>query len=195
MKFLELPENIRQKVIEINRYEWVDHDWWNYGADDSISDALKGIGFTYFKVTGFDLDRGWNATFEFRYEWNPEKPIDLMKIWTVEQDGVRVPQPELEEIHKLLNQAGVMMACRDERFVIHGRDGEYDGAYDAYYSEEEDADFCDSIVDLVDRALKECETFCLKVLEAVFEYLTSDGYIAECLINMDCDYDEDGEEI
>ena len=166
-QFDELSEEVKEKVLDDNRYVAVDYfDWYC----DVYSDAEE-IGF---KIEEFDLYRKYikvrlNTSVLSSVEW-------AMNYFGKDTKGYKIAKSYYDEIMKLADSDEV------KEYLEENPD---DDAYDAIYNLSLDDLFYDDYV-------YDMRKVFLKMLEDEFNYLTSDEFIIDMFEANDYEFFETG---
>ena len=164
-QFEELSTEAKEKAIEKNRTTNVDHDWWDYTYE-----SMKEAGV---KINSFDIyHRNINITIEDSHE-------TALRI--IENFG------EAMEVVTLSKQ---FIKDRDALVKRLGEGNDKDG----YSVKEENFDeFDDETEPMEEEYRRDLSNEIHTWLSEEYDYLQSDEAIAECLINNDYEFTEQGE--
>ena len=186
-EFEELSEEVQDKVIERHRYMEVEYDDW-YGCNlEYWRDKLNEIGFEDAKIyfSGF-ASQGDGAVFE--------ADIDLDKVCShlLYCDATTYKEARDLRAVALYSHYGLMRGCPD--VVRCGASNFYSHENTATVSWLPDYNFVEDVMELIEdlrRAL--CQEIYTS-LEREYEYLTSDEYVKERLIEGDYEFTREGED-
>ena len=171
-KFEELSTEVQTKVVDKNRYMYVEScDWWNYTCEDFMYTLLHEYGFNVdensvsFSLYGAEKGAGFTGTFDII-----EYAIKIAKHFDTEN---HISDDVLDEIRKygevrVAKYSWTSQATRDwntyVELLIDGNPMEEDEKYD------------DFITALEEWRIEQCDSLYENAQDA-YEYYTCDNYI------------------
>jgi len=202
MKYEELPQSRKDKLIEEHRHNEVECDWWECAFEDFVrlcemigvsvairSRATSGMKFRYYDIS-FDLGRGSKVAFVSSYRHEPKGYA-----------AVKENYPEfLSELDDML----VLQATRrlngleyiSGRSTMSGQENQMSEIAEDYFDFYDPASVAQfrHAEKVFDEFIGSLGQWLYKNLEAEYEYMTSDECIEERLIENDKDYEDEDEE-
>lgn len=187
VKFEELTEDQKSKVIDDNRNINVDYDWQDYCIDD-----CKEIG----NILGFEMkdiffrgfySQGDGACFTGKFSYSKGFLHKIKKDYSFEPELINIAS----DLHELYRKSfyTVNGNITHRGHYSHERSMSLD--FDTYYTDTKGLVDEDEWLDII------ADFACLiyKRLESEYDYLTSDEQIMESLIANEVEFelDEDGE--
>jgi hypothetical protein len=189
MKYLDLPEDVKEQLREKHRYVHVDHDWWEYTYDWAKEEAEKfGLDIEDIYFSGFS-SQGDGASFAGELGFKECDVTDL-------NEGAKALYDVLAGVYGLIK---IVAEDSELRVHIEQRGNYYHEntmGFD-YYTRYDNTDEVDTILatkeEEIEEALRDYARWIYRTLEKDYDYLTSDEAIDEYLDDY-TDYNEEGEE-
>lgn len=188
MKYLDLPEDVKEQLRDKHRYVNVDVDWWEYTYDWAREEAAKfGLDIDKIYFSGFS-SQGDGASFtgslyfkECNEDTLPEDVRDVYRAIHEQYALMKVVDPEVEFSVKI-TQHGNYSHENTMHFEFYVEEIEGYERYERYEPDEE----------TIEEALRDYARWIYRTLEKDYDYLISDEAIDEWL--SDSEYNEEGEE-
>ena len=204
----ELPENVREQVVEKYRWINVDYDWWDFILDGFISHMEEEYGSLLDKKDiEFDLNRGGYV--KYRGDFGIDIGACMDKVETLREIYKRIEEAAIidPETAREIKEAVDNMEIKYEH-DYGGVSVEYDDAYDeedgyfnpfgelaAILDDESCRSLPSQLEDELDALIEEEFKKLLYDLKDEFEYLISDEAVIETLDANGYLFTEDGERI
>ena len=189
MKYEELSdkakENARMGMSDIN----TDHDWWEY-TYEYVGEVAKSLGFEWFEVTGFDLERGSYVQYDGQFYFNKMKLDELSDKQKDELKWFIEPILAQNALCAIHSQGSYLWA----QVTPTGR-----VSLNVNW-EVANTDTPDELEELLDgeaieTAFSEFADWIQARLQEDYDYLTSDEVIEESIVDNEYDFDEEGKPI
>lgn len=184
MKYLDLPEDVKEQLRDKHRYVHVDHDWWEGVYDWAKEEAEKfGLDIADIYFSGFS-SQGDGASFrgslyfkECKEDTLPEDVRDVYRAIHEQYALMKVADPEGEFSVKITQPGNY-----SHENTMHFE----------FYMEEIEEGRYEPDEETIEEALRDYARWIYRTLEKDYDYLISDEAIDEWL--SDSEYNEEGEE-
>lgn len=184
-KFKELPEKIQEKVLNKNRYIETENNWDDYILEEE-TENLKKYGFLDCKIhyTGF-CSQGDGACFDCS-----DFDIDLLI------NNSDLSQKEKNQLKKIKDYLNINIYKKSHLHHYYHKKTRY---IEIEFCNNSDKEYS-KIKKLIEKFEKDIEqtrlNLCYEIykkLENEYENIISDEYIADLLVNEECEFTENGE--
>ena len=187
-EYKELPEEIKEKIIENLRDINVDYDWWDFIIEDQQNQLKEyGISKADIQFTGFSL-QGDGLSFT--------GTVDLIEL--MDKTGLSKDYPRFYQLTKDEEiDASAYLTRIDHRYA-HSKTVRleveyYRYAYDDYADDEELVQQAEQIEEALNEwRLDKCQEF-YRQLEKSFEYLCTEEAVIETIEANEYQFTIDGE--
>lgn len=205
----ELPDEVRQRVVDEHQWINVDCDWWEPIIDDFVSHMEEAYGAYLEKgKIEFDLDRGEYIKYNgvFGMDINACKDGTVKEInSSIATAALLSDDPELtQQVKEVIGNMGITYEGPHGGVSINldSVDDDEKGGFQGPFEVLADILNDDSYTSLLDRLADELEALMkdefrelLRRLQSEFQYLTSDECVVETLDANDYLFTENGERI
>jgi hypothetical protein len=189
MKYEQLSDkakhNARRSMYDIN----VDHDWWD-GVYEYVGEAAKSLGFEWFEMEGFDLDRGSYVQYDGQFSTALMK---LDELSDKQRDGLKW------FIEPIIKQAALCAIHTQGSYLyaVITPTGRVSLNVDWEVCDVENPDELEELLDgeAIETAFSAFADWIQARLQEDYDYLTSDEAIEETIIANEYDFDEEGKQI
>lgn len=187
LKFKELSEDQKSKVIENNRDINVDYDWHTYCIDDckEIGNIL-GFEMKAIYFSGF-YSQGDGACFTGRFSYNKGFLKKIKEYAPLDKELIQIASDLNELYRKSFYTVNGSISHRGHHSHERSMSLDISNYYNDIKGHVQEDEWLDIIADFA--------KWIYKRLESEYDYLRSDESITDTLVNNEIDFeiDEDGE--
>lgn len=190
MKVCDLPEEVKETVLDRERGINVEHiEWW-----DDLLDEFKEIG----KLLGIDIKnvyfelhcQGAGACFVGEYEYRKQSRSLIFGFAPKDQELNRIAR----ELQELQRRYFYQLSARVTKINHH-----YNHETTVHVDVDVNRDFCEDLPEIAEEGITELLRDFMKwmygQLDGTYQYLTSDFGVEETLMANEYEYDAEGNEL